>query len=559
LKEALLRRLVPELLAVAFFLGLAAVATRPLAAHLETHVVGAGDPIVDLWTIDWLTEHFFQSGQIFQGNIFHPAPHAVLYSDLSLGAVVLLLPFRHWLSDPVPLYNVAVLLTLAFAGWSFQALVHALTANRWAGLLAGVLAAFGSHQISHRPHINLLVIGWLALFLLGLHLVIRGTRLWGAALAGLSFSLSAQSSGYYGVSALVLGLVFTAFHWRALRDRRTLCALGAAGLLAVLLTLPYLRAYMEVRAQEGLRRPIGMSLSMSFQPERDLTSTGYLYGRVLGSGGERLFPGLLTLALAAVAFGRRRAETGFYAGATLVFLVLSLGPYLEMPGAKVPMPYLWLLKVPPFESMRHPYTFAAVATFLLSVLAGFGWSALRMGARPWAGAAVVLLAVAETLAPPLDLLPVPRGLPAYYATLDTVPAGPILELPVFAGDSLVWAARHGRPMLNGQGSAFVPIDTLRLDRFIQRHWLRDRPFDADQSKATAFLLARFPVRYVICPGSRIGSLARVATAFNESRTFALVAETSDGSRIYEVRRDAVPPPAAPVEDEADAADAPTAP
>jgi hypothetical protein len=113
-------------------------------------------------------------------------------------------------------------------------------------------------------------------------------------------------------------------------------------------------------------------------------------------------------------------------------------------------------------------------------------------------------------------------------------------------------------MLNGQGSAFVPIDTLRLDRFIQRHWLRDRPFDADQSKATAFLLARFPVRYVICPGSRIGSLARVATAFNESRTFALVAETSDGSRIYEVRRDAAPPPAAPEEDEADAADAPTA-
>jgi hypothetical protein len=175
LKGGLLRRLVPELLAAAFFLGLAVVATRPLAAHLETHVVGAGDPIVDLWTIDWLTEHFFQSGQIFQGNIFHPAPHAVLYSDLSLGAVVLLLPFRHLLADPVPLYNVAVLLTLAFAGWSFHALVHALTANRWAACWRACWPRSGPIQISHRPHINLLVIGWLALFLLGLHLVIRGT------------------------------------------------------------------------------------------------------------------------------------------------------------------------------------------------------------------------------------------------------------------------------------------------------------------------------------------------------------------------------------------------
>jgi hypothetical protein len=537
-----LRRVAAEVLVAVFFLGLAAVATRPLAAHLETHTVGAGDPIVDLWTVDWLAEHFFQSGQIFQGNIFHPAPHAVLYSDLSLGAVVLVLPFRGWLTDPVPLYNVAVLLTLAFAGWAFHALAHALTGNRWAGVLSGVLAAFGSHQLSHRPHLNLLVIGWLALFLLGLHLVVRGTRAWGAILAGLSFSLSAQSSGYYGVSALVLGLVFVAFHWRALRDRRTLLALGAAGLLATLLTLPYLAAYMEVRAEQGLRRPIGMSIGMAFVPERDLTSTGYLYGRLLGTGGERLFPGLLTLVLTGVALWRRRPETTFYAGAALVFLILSLGPYLDLPGWRVPLPYLWLLKVPPFESMRHPYTFAAVATFLACVLAGFGWAALRISARAWAGAAAVLAAVAETLAPPLDLVAIPGGLPAYYETLDTLPPGPILEVPLFASDSLVWAARHGRPMLNGQGSAFVPLDSLRLDRFMQRHWLRDKPVDADRSKATQFLLAKFPVRYVVCPGSRMGMLARLATGMNESRTFALVAETSDGSRIYEVRRDQAPPP-----------------
>jgi len=552
-----LRRLGAEALVMVFFLGLSVVATRPLAWHLRTHTVGAGDPIVDLWTIDWLAKHFFESRLIFQGNIFHPAPHAVLYSDLSMGAVVLLLPLRRWLADPVPLYNTAVLLTLAFGGWSFHALVRSLTGNRWAGVLSGVLAAFGSHQLSHRPHINLLVIGWLALFLLGLHLVVRGSRAWGAVLAGLSFSLSAQSSGYYGVSALVLGLAFTAFHWRALRDRRTLLALAAAALLAILLTLPYLHAYMEVRAEQGLRRPLGMSVSMSFLPERDLTSLGYVYGRVLGTGGERLFPGLLTLVLAGVALARRRPEAAFYAGAAFVFLLLSLGPYLD-PGGRIPLPYLALLKVPSFESMRHPYTFAAVATFLLCVLAGFGWAALGISSRAWAGAAAVLLAVAETLAPPLELMPVPPGLPAYYATLETLPPGPILEVPVFAGDSLVWAARHGHPMLNGQGSAFVPIDTLRLDRFMRRHWLRDRPIDADHNKATEFLLARFPVRYVICPGTRMRELARLATAMNDSRTFALVAETVDGSRIYEVRRDQAPPPV-PADDERETGDEPPAP
>ena len=113
-------------------------------------------------------------------------------------------------------------------------------------------------------------------------------------------------------------------------------------------------------------------------------------------------------------------------------------------------------------------------------------------------------------------------------------------------------------MLNGQGSAFVPIDTLRLDRFMRRHWLRDRPIDADHNKATEFLLARFPVRYVICPGTRMRELARLATAMNDSRTFALVAETVDGSRIYEVRRDQAPPPV-PADDERETGDEPPAP
>src|SRR5207253_9398595 len=116
-----LRRIGAEVLAAVFFLGLAVLSTRPLAAHLETHLVGAGDPVVDLWTIDWLAKHFFESRLIFQGNIFHPAPHAVLYSDLSIAPAALLLPFRRWLTHPVPLYNVAVLLPLAFAGRPFRA------------------------------------------------------------------------------------------------------------------------------------------------------------------------------------------------------------------------------------------------------------------------------------------------------------------------------------------------------------------------------------------------------------------------------------------------------
>src|SRR4029079_10919514 len=110
------------------------------------------------------------------------------------------------------------------------------------------------------------------------------------------------------------------------------------------------------------------------------------------------------------------------------------------------------------------------------------------------------------------------------------PRGPVLEVPVFGEESLLAAARHGEPMLNGQGSAFVPLDTLRLDRMVQNHWLRRTPEDVDTSKATAFLVQKFPVRYVVLPGHRQVEQAGLRDAFTRSRVFTLVGEDSAGGR-----------------------------
>ena len=523
---------------ILFFLVLAALTIRPIVLDPAHLTLASGDPMVDLWTVDWLSKHFFEPARIFQGNIFHPTPHAVLFSDLSLGTVVLLLPFRPFVSDPLPLYNLAVLLALAFAGWAFHALARDLTGSLSAGLLAGVLAGFGSHQMSHLYHLNLLSIGWLALLLLGLHRIVRAPTAAAVVLAGVSFALSAQSSGYYAVAAVILSLVFAGVHGHRLRERRVFAAIAASALLAGLLTAPYLRAYAALREEQGLRRPVGMSITMSFHPEQDLTSSGYLYRRVLGSGGERLFPGLMSLILAGVAVARRRPHVGYYSLALLTLVVLSLGPQLQVGSLALLLPYRWLLAVPPLDGMRHPNTFAGVATFTLAVMAGLGWASLRVATRGWAGAAVVLAAVVETLSPAPAVTPVPPGLPPYYDVLEGLPSGPILELPVFSDSALVSAARHGRPMVNGQGSAFVPIDVLRLERYVQNHWIKRTPVDVDASKPTRYLLARFPVRYVVIPTGRRDGYDELATAFDRSQSFAFVAAARDGDRVYEVRRGA---------------------
>lgn len=518
---------------VVFFAALAAFAVRPLPFQLRDSTLPGPDPAIDLWTQHWLSGHAFTPGRLFEGNVFWPLEHAALYSDLSLGTAVLLVPLRAFVDDPVPLYNLGLLGALAFAGYCFCLLGRALTGSVAAGLVAGTLAAFGSHQLSHVYHLNLLSTGWLALLLLGLERLATRPGPGAVLLAGVSFALSAQSSGYYAVCAALLPLLFAAFRRRELCAPRALGATLLAAFLGTLLVLPYLSSFLEVRERDALRRPPGMSRSMAFRPEHDLGSHAYLYRGALGAEGERLFPGLLGLGLAAAALRKRRPQARFYAAATVLLLVVSLGPELQLGGVTLPLPYAALFAIPPLDSMRHPYTFAAVATMTLAVLAGIGLEGLRPRRR--LAALAVAAAVVETLAPAPATREVPQGVPPVYARLAALPPGAALEVPLAAPDVMLWAARHGLPVANGDG-AFLPALHGRLDHLIRRDWLKPAPDDVDATPAAEILRNELEVRYLIVPCGRQPHTCGLAGALNRSRLFALLAETPDGDRLYEVRR-----------------------
>jgi len=515
---------------VLFFVALALLATRPLVRDLGGQTLAGPDPLIDLWTVHWLSSHALQPAQFFEGNIFHPQRHAALHSDLSMGSVALVLPLRPFVRDAVPLYNLALLLTLAFGGWAFCALVRGLGGNVWAGLLSGTLSAFGSHQLFHIYHLNLLGIGWLALLLLALHRLRERPGPWPALLAAVAFALTALSSGYYAVAAALLALLFAAVHRDMLGGRRLLLALGSA-LLALLLMLPYLRAFGELREDEGLRRPTGMSARMAFVPQRDLGSRAFVHRAWLGQRGEVLFPGLLTLVLLPWAPLRRRPAAAYYLIAVLLLLLLSLGPELTLGSWTLPLPYAGLFALPGLDAMRHPYTFAAVAGFCAAVLAGLGWSTLALSSKPWAGPVLVALAVLETWGPAPLLRAVPPGVPQAYQRLAQLPPGAALELPPFQAEAMLWATRHSRPVVNGIG-AFAPPATLRLENEVRQEWLRRPPRDVDDS-VPARLLDGFDVRYLILDAAQRPALRRLARAFEGSARYRLLAACEDGSLLYE--------------------------
>ena len=90
-----------------------------------------------------------------------------------------------------------------------------------------------------------------------------------------------------------------------------------------------------------------------------------------------IFVGFVPLffALAGWALGRNRRRN-FVAGAAVAFLVLSFGHY-------TPVFALAYLVFPPLTIVRYPVKLLVLVTFLVAILAGWGFDALRFSAPAW--------------------------------------------------------------------------------------------------------------------------------------------------------------------------------
>ncbi len=510
-----------ELALFAFFVVVAGLALRPLPFQLRDSIPAGSDPPHHLYILNWLLDHGL-FGDRFEGKMFHPARNAVLRSDLSMGTVVLMAPVAPLVDEPLVRFNLATWLSLAFSGWAFCLLARSWTQSTLAGIFAGLTAVMGSHQSLHYVHLNLLSVGWLPIFLLALDRSLAGGSPRLAALTGASFALVASSSGYYGVAASVIAVIFLARRF----SRSGLKWGVVAALVAAVLLAPYLVAYAGLHAEESLVRT-SRELAKGSWTLADTGSRTLLHRLWNPATGEPLFPGLAVLGLSTFALwrgGRRERTVGL---SVLVLFWLGLGE----PGGL----YRLIGAIPPFSSMRHPETLTAVSVMLLSVLAAFGVSHVEKSSRAvaWAFLAV---GAAETVALPNDFFKVAPGVPAVYEAFLKLPAGPVLEVPPYEATPLIWAARRDFETVNG-GGAFIPVLTNHLETTIQNHWLTDSYQPIDETKATHFLLNQTRMRYLILPAGRRGGLDPLVQRFREGRCFKEIG-VFESDRLYEAVRDA---------------------
>src|SRR5687768_18023637 len=134
--------------ALAAYTAITLVATWPLARALGRDVAwDLGDSLLNMWILAWDAEQLLailrgdvsRLATFFDGNIFHPAPLTLAYSEHLLPQAVQILPIYALTRNPILCYNLLFLSTFVLSGVGMYLFVRELTGKPSAAFVAGLL------------------------------------------------------------------------------------------------------------------------------------------------------------------------------------------------------------------------------------------------------------------------------------------------------------------------------------------------------------------------------------------------------------------------------------
>ena len=429
------------------FVVLSIAGTWPLAPNLGRAVADPGDPLINIWILDWdwwATLH--QPLSLFHANAFHPARYSLAFSENLYGLAVLLFPLRAAGVAPVAAYNVAMLAGFAFCGFGAYLLGWRLTRSFPAGLAAGVFYAFVPFRFVHLSHVQHVWGGWLPLLLVAL-LAYHERPSWkrGWLLAAV-FVMNGLTNVHY----LLFGALAIAVTAALLIPRERWRELAVPMAVAVLALLPFLLPYAAVAKLYGMQRTAEEVLRYSAMPGDWLPGAS--------DSEKKLWPGALAYVVAALAlFFARRERARLALG--LLWIVIG---FLGSLGLNFVFHEFLFGGVPGFRAIRAPSRWAVIAYIGLAILIALFTAAIRRFG--W----LVPAAFAVTLwSAPVRWFLLDPHMPPVYTWLAQQKVSAIAELPMdtLASDYeyMLYATVHHQKFVNGV-SGFAPPLRVELSR-----------------------------------------------------------------------------------------------
>jgi hypothetical protein len=312
-----------EAAAFLFYLALAVVLTWPLVPELTTAVSDPGDPLINTWILDWVCHALTHDPlSVYDAPIFHPGIKPLAYSENLIAVAVLVLPFHLAGVPPVGVYNIAMLLGFALAGYGAFVLARMVARNTVAALTGGIFFAFCAYKFDHLAHLQIVFSAWVPLTLAAL-LAFWQRATWKRAAA---LALVLLLGGLTNIYLLMFAGVATLFTIALLatiepRDKRFFARLALAFVVGAALLYPFLSPYRQVSKHYKLVRLSEEvnNFSAKWSDWVVPSGTSLLYGRLAdperGRPERFLFPGMAILFFAVWgAVGVRRSGAGADAG-----------------------------------------------------------------------------------------------------------------------------------------------------------------------------------------------------------------------------------------------------
>lgn len=447
-----------------------------------------GHPGNDTWNHVW--GYWWVADAISKGQwptsaalLAHPNGGTLYFIDTM--QVIFSLPIQ-WLFGPEVAYNSVVILQLAFCAFSAWLLSRQLTGD---ALASGIsLIVFGS-----APHIlgqayngisETVCAGWVPFTLWALLRNIKNPSLKNSMILGVAAGVCVLTSWYYGLFAALASVLIVLWYavrhswlvdWKKMLRWNTV----SASIAAVLVVGPFVSFQRSLSASDAIvtRDPEFVENSLLNHNITDVVSlvnpTTVPSPDLFSLYGEELiiviYLGWIAILLSGYALWstRPRHQVSMWLWVAVVFLLFSLGPYLNVggeyvlfQGKKLPLPFLPLYKAfPVFDRISHPFRFITVVSLCLSVLSAYGFrSWVRSYSKHWqcsilAVLSVAVLAEVHWFSP--AQIPIPASsayIPEAYSDFkeDKI-GGAVLDLPLTTPNLeravYVWYQKeHGRPI-----------------------------------------------------------------------------------------------------------------
>ena len=472
--------------AAAIFALLAIVHTWPLAREPGVFCRNDnGDAQLNEWIVAWVAHQLPRDPRrLFQANIFYPAKDALAFSEPLIVPGLMVAPALWLGASPVLAINLLILIGFALTGLTAYALIYLWTRDRLAALAAGSLFAFNAHSLTRLAHVQALHAYGLPLALLLADRLIEAPRPRRAVALGACMAMTAYTSGYFAVFAiLTVAVVVIAGAGRWRRDPvRFLAMLATAGVTAAALSIPVLLPYRRVAVEQQMVRSLAEVPSYSASAGAYLASPSRVHyatwsARAFETPVEPFFPGVIAIGLVLVAL--RAAVRGQNRGRAVMLIGLGALGFILSLGTKTPV-YGWLYEVfPPMQGVRAATRFGILFLLAVALLAGLGLAGLRTARQRGSAfailaAAVIVLVNVEALRAPIGY---PRwiGVPEIYKVLAHEP-GPVVlaEMPFYPASAVFRNAEyvlnstaHWRPLLNGY-SGYTPRHYVEFAELVSR-------------------------------------------------------------------------------------------